>query len=125
MLNDVKSDIVAKNVIITKVAGETIPANKVIYVNDKAYLASSNQVAHRDRIVGVSVAAAVISANITIRTFGEMYNNTWSWDVAKPIFCGLNGELTQTAPASGFSCIIGNAIDTDRIFVIIQDSILL
>lgn len=123
MLNDVSKQ-TATNIII-KIAGENISANKVIYINEDAYLASSDQASHRDRIAGLSVASALTGASIKIRTFGEQYNNTWSWDVTKPIFCGVGGELTQTAPVSGFVQIIGTAIDTNRIFINIKDSTLL
>lgn len=56
-------------------------------------------------------------------TGGLVRNEHWDWPeakIGKPLFCGLNGELTTTPPASGFCQIVGSVYDKNTVNIQIQ-----
>lgn len=121
MLKDVSQQVEKSR--ITKFAGETIAANKAVIADGNTiYLASSSDVTHMDRVIGISVTSALTGEPVTVQTFGELYEAGWSWDDSKPLWLSIDGELTQTAPVTGFNCVVGSAIDATRIFININDS---
>lgn len=100
-------------------AGGVLSALKVVVINDagKAVYADKDTLTHMFRVVGITTTTATADASITIRRGGEQINNTWAWVLGSPIFLGNNGELTQTAPTTGFQCIVGRPETSIKILV--------
>lgn len=79
--------------------------------------ASSNNLNHVDRILGITTNSANIGNKIIIRLKGNIVNPTWDWDISKPVYLGLDGELTQIIPEEGFIHKIGIASSSTKLFI--------
>lgn len=76
-------------------------------------------------LIGITTGAAVGGELAKIQTDGELSEPSWSWIVGKPLFCGLNGMLTQTSPVAGYSLIVGIAIEPSSILISVKQPIVL
>lgn len=79
--------------------------------------ASSDDPTHRDVVLGITSGAAGAGSPISVVSSGSMIEPTWSWTPNQPIYAGLNGALTQTAPTSGWLRILGFATSPTSIVV--------
>lgn len=68
---------------------------------------------------GVSLGAVTDGGSLSVRAHGELIEPSWAWTPGLPLFIGLNGALTQTAPA-GVQRQIGVALSATRIFLMPQ-----
>lgn len=108
-------------------AGQTISALKVLTIDTttgKAIYADKDTSGHCNRILGVSYTSGLINESITVITKGEMTDNSWAWDLTKPVFLGSNGVLTQTSPTTGFRVIIGFPISATMLNIQISEGII-
>ncbi|MFN3465249.1 MAG: hypothetical protein ACK4X1_14365 [Terricaulis sp.] len=107
-------------------AAQALGGHRVVraLANDEVDYASSDEIAHAALIVGVTMGAASAGAAILVRGGGELQDDSWSWSLGA-VFCGLNGVLTQTPPASGFIRQIGIADAPDRIIIDLRPPIML
>lgn len=104
------------------VMNEDIEAFKVVLGN--GYKANSNNIGHRNRVVGVTVESINNTFSGNYAYTGTIQNSLWNWIVGEKVF--LNGEnLSQTAPNTGFVISLGKATKTNEILIEISDSILL
>jgi hypothetical protein len=104
------------------VANDNISAFQVVTSNGK--IANSSNVAHKNKIIGISLTDVLIGFSGTAIGFGIIQNSAWTWTIGDKIF--LNGtSLSITAPATGFSLLIATAIAIDTLDIIMQPSILL
>jgi hypothetical protein len=82
-----------------------------------AQLADSSDVSQVGRVLGIVTAAAVPGSLATVQFAGQVTFNGWNWDLTKPVFLGLAGALTQTAPNSGFAQVMGTPISSTTLLV--------
>lgn len=103
-------------------AGATINGNRVCYMNTdgKVYLADSTNLNHYGRVIGLSKTSGTANNSINLQYKGNMTNAGWSLTAGSPCFFDSTGAITQTAPATGFSQIIGYALDATTININIQ-----
>ena len=90
--------------------------------------ASSADAADATNVIGISQNAAAAGGNVNVQTFGPMDEPSWSWTQGLPVFCGIDGVLTQIVPESGssvFSLVVGTALLPTRIYVDIKQPIIL
>ena len=92
----------------------------VLNGNKEAIYASSDNPLHATKVLGMTTGAAIFG-NIGIQTGGVLIEPSWSWILDTPIWLGLNGLMTQTVPASGFSLIVGFPISPTEMFVDIRE----
>jgi len=86
--------------------------------------ASCNNALHANKVVGITLGAALASSTATIKSANIIEESTWTWTVDQPIFLGLNGLITQTVPVGAlFTQVLGVAIAPTRIIVNIQPAI--
>jgi hypothetical protein len=85
--------------------------------------ASSDNVSHALKIVGISTGAAAQGAAINLQNSGRMTEPTWNWIPEQPVFCGTTGNLTQTPPTTGFQCVVAVAESATSIIVRISEPI--
>jgi len=105
-----------------EIAGEGVNAHRAIFrFNQRAFTANNSV---NFFIVGVSVNSALMNAELTIRNFGVLVFNGWSFMPDKPIFFDQLGMLTQTPPTTGVLTIIAHAMSATDIFINIQEPII-
>jgi hypothetical protein len=75
--------------------------------------------------LGITAGAAVTGADLTIQTEGIMIDSSWSWTPNAILYAGVNGVLTETAPSSGVSAPVAQAISATKIAIRIQRTITL
>jgi len=72
------------------------------------------------RIIGVSLNAAVVDAQVQIQQLGLISYAGWAFISGNPVFVDLDGVLTQLpteAPMYAFALQIGGATGTNRMFI--------
>lgn len=86
--------------------------------------ASSNNINDANLVLGITINAGSAGSKVNVQLFGEMTEPSWNWIPGDPIFCGLNGLLTQTAPTSGFAIIVAEAILPQTVIVTLKSPII-
>jgi len=102
-------------------AGESISALRVVKgaADGKVLINTGGH----NLALGLSLNSAVLDGDITVLTEGYLQEATWAWDTTKPIFFDSLGQLTQTAPISGFAQVVASPLSTTEIIFNIQQSI--
>lgn len=85
---------------------------------------TSDNANQRGQVVGIAFEDIKVGYQGLIVNFGEFQNSLWNWNRGDKIYVNKY-ILSKTAPISGFSQIVGNAISSDSIIIDIQLSILL
>jgi hypothetical protein len=93
----------------------------------EAIYASSGNITHASRVLGMTTGAAGAGATAYIQLFGELVEPTWAWVLDTPVYLSADGSLTQTSPAlpAVFTLIVGFPITPTSIFINIQSPIIL
>lgn len=115
------------SVTIIKTAGETISAGKAVYLDsfDTVKL-SDHSVLGKQYCVGIAITAATLGNDITVQTDGVFEDSIFSgFTINNPFWVGINGSLTQTAPASGVLLEAGYYLGQNKIEIEIQRRIIL
>lgn len=107
----------------TVTAAENLGGHRVVTV--EGYYASKDTSSDKFKILGITTGAVSIGATATVTTYGTVTESSWSWTVGNPIFLSANGQLTQTAPTTGFRTIIGFPQTATSIFIDISEPITL
>lgn len=103
---------------ITFPASGPIGGNRAVRLTaGLASYASSSVLPDANLVLGISRGAAASGASVQIQTSGIMTEPSWAWTADLPVYCSTNGTLTQLAPASGFSLIMGIALSTTQIHI--------
>ena len=109
-------------IIITIVASENVPAFRVI--TSGGNIADSTFIAHRGRVVGITLEAIASGFSGLVAKEGKVENPAWSWATGDILY--LNGTaLSTAAPSSGFSQAIGVAKNATTVIVRLGIPILL
>lgn len=86
--------------------------------------ASSAVPADAEFVFGLSLNAAAPGADVTVLASGIATFGGWAWTPG-PIFLGIDGLMTQTAPSSGFELQVATAITATEILVRIEEPLYL
>jgi hypothetical protein len=112
-------------------AGETISGHRAVTLNDegKVVYVKSTLIFHTGRIIGVTLGAATVDDEVTVRGTGVIEEPSWNWDVDLSIFLSGDGFLVQDEPSNSngdmFSQIVGFPISPTSMHVSIQNPIIL
>lgn len=113
----------------TLAAGEAISAVKAIYSNGTAlFLGDANTDYQHASIVGISLTAGGIGAEIRYLIDGPLYDSSFSFTDGEPVYLALNGGLTQTDPdllGYTYRVLMGYATGSNGININIQEPIML
>lgn len=71
------------------------------------------------RAIGITVNAADDAADVRVRTDGELVDASWAWTPGV-VWCGADGVLTQSIPATGWLLEVGRVAAPDRIVIDLQ-----
>ena len=84
---------------VTYPAGEAIsPARLLILEGGQAFHFQPSNVDHQGRAYGISTAAAIIGANVTIQIGGEITNAAFTFAADSMLYCYNNGVIVDTDP---------------------------
>jgi hypothetical protein len=110
---------------VTRMAGETVSALKVVYELDgQVFPLSADDAAHIDLLAGITTTSATTSEDVVVQRLGTIDDAGWSWTPGR-VWLGLAGVLTQIPPLTGFDVLIGNAVSATRLILNIQDPVTL
>lgn len=107
-------------------AGTNLSGHRVVQlVDNSAVVLSSTDALASCAAIGVTEGAASVGTEARVRVRGLLQEPSWSWLVGRPVFCGLNGLLTQEAPMTGFSLIVGVATSATSIYIDVKQPYIL
>jgi hypothetical protein len=98
---------------------QPISALRVVYLNGDGLFdyASSDEPSHAYRIAGVSLNTIQIGSTAAVLRQGLISESSWNWALGTPVFLGLNGNLTQIPPESGFLLRVGYPETANSLYV--------
>ena len=108
-------------------AGAVLSALKVVRptsIGKLIYASSADDLQWND-VIGITTTAGGVGDIINVRRLGLLTDPSWTWTTNLPVFLGVNGVLTQTAPTSGFICIVGKPFAADTLFINVDRTITL
>jgi hypothetical protein len=108
-------------------AGEVLSALRIIAVDNDGYgyYADPADQESTRRILGMTLEAHGSGQLAQLLREGRHQDPAWSFDVTKRLFLGANGIITQVAPATGISVVLGHVQTPDTIFLNIEKPIIL
>jgi len=111
-------------------AGIAIGGHRVVTLNaaGKLVYASAADLSHMGRVVGITLGAVDVDADCRVQNFDQIEEPSWAWDASKPVYLGIDGLLTQQAPAlpeSKFSMVVGFPISSTVLLVNLREPIVL
>lgn len=112
---------------VTRVAAVAIGGHRVVVLdsNEKAIYADNTIASHVYKVLGVTTGAAAQDAAATIQTFGELEEVSFNWTLNQEVYLTTNGQMTQTAPATGFSRVIGFPMAPTKLFIDLSTPVVL
>lgn len=111
----------------TYTAGAALGGHRAVRAafDDTVLYADHTDMTATNAIVGVTLNAASLGADINVAATGSITEPSWSWVPNLPIFVGSVGALTQAPPSTGFQCIIAVATSATSIQVALKTPIIL
>lgn len=116
----------AKTLKIEALAGEVISATKLVYMISDGVcgLADRSNITKKD-VIGIALSASVIGGNVAILLFGRFADAFFNYPVNSSLYLDINGNITDIAPTTGYSVLIGKGLGTGAIFIDIERPIIL
>ena len=113
--------------ICSKVVSETISALQLVRLDNPTdvSIATSNGTCPDATVFGMARTAATVGNNVEIVRSGKVYDSSFTFPVNDPLFLGVNGVITNVAPATGFLTQIGYSGGPGLIILEITDPIML
>ena len=106
-------DVVGYRAVVTNSDGDIIYADKDAIFDGK-------------RVIGITTQSALTGTQCALAIGGnEIYNDSWTWDINKPIYLGDDGILLQVPPTEGFVLILGIPLEEKSIRVRVEMPIFL
>lgn len=125
-----KLDVIATNLganFQVKIANETISAVCAVKLDSPTNIskATNDTTINNATVYGVTRTAGTAGSNIEVVTTGNFYDSSLNFPVNDSIYLGLNGVLTNVAPATGFLTQIGVSGGPGLIIINIDEPIIL
>jgi hypothetical protein len=117
-------------VIPNALAGGNLSGHRLVYFDNSGVLqlASSNNLSHMGRVVGMTTSASVSGSPAEVFTMGLFTEPSWFFDTSIPIYLGNDGLITQVVPSqpnSLFSQIVGYVINPTTIYLHLETPIII
>ncbi len=98
-------------------AGATIHGHRVVRAEGGSlYHPDPATAAHADQVIGIALQAGSAPAPVLVRAHGQITEASWSW-AEGPIWCGADGQLTQTPPPTGWLLQVARVVSPTTITV--------
>lgn len=110
---------------ITRTTAQILSGHRLVttdLVGELIY-ADSDIAAHALRPVWVTTGAWSAGVVATVVAAGVVEESSWAWLPGLPLFVGVNGALTQTAPAATYTRRVGEALTATEISFNVQQPI--
>jgi hypothetical protein len=88
----------------------------------RAYHPNVHDLQDATRVVGLAVQSAAQGSSFRARYGGQMFEVSWGWQPG-PVWCGDQGRLTQSPPASGWLLQVGRATSPNTLIIDIEEPI--
>lgn len=111
----------------TRVASSVIQAYRLVTtnINNEIIHASSDNINHAGRIIGISENSAATGGVVRILTEDSITNPSWVLSANGKIFLGLDGVLTHDPNTGVFTQDVGYAVNSTTAFISLQFPIIL
>lgn len=105
-------------------AATVIHGRRAVKVED-GEVSHPNQALATDstKVIGIAQNAANSGDPVTVQTIGTFTEPTWNW-APGPVYCGIDGVLTQSVPATGWVLAIGRATSPTEIAIDIDTPVI-
>lgn len=90
-------------------------SGKVVYASCDAVSALT--------VLGITLAAAAADDSVSVQSYGQISEPSWSWIPLEPVYLSTNGTITQTAPTSGYCVRLGWAVDAHTLMLAIEPAL--
>lgn len=105
----------------TLTAGEILGGHRCVTLGSDglAYYADNQSTPVPNGALWITLHAALAGADVLVATYGPVTEPSWSWVPNRPVFLGITGLLTQTAPVppAVFRAEVGMAQAADTLHV--------
>jgi hypothetical protein len=104
------------------IAGMFLNALRVLAVNTegKMVYADHRFISNAPRIIGISTYTSSQNLPIDVISYGYWEDSAWSFTPGQPLFLGVDGEIVETVPSTGFIAQIATSITRVSIQVSLQ-----
>ena len=120
----VEDDGDAERLVFRKVADEPISALRLVYLTSDTNVSLADNLAFNTSLVaGIAISTALTGGEVEIVAQGIVKDPFFSFPLNDILFLGLNGNITNIPPTSGFSTIIGKSLGAGSIFINIEQPI--
>jgi len=109
---------------VIRTAGETVSALRIVFESQLLAHPVNPATSSVFQALGLTLTAGSTGSALTIQTQGFVDDAGWSWAEGH-VWCGPNGTLTQTPPTSGWDFIIGFATSATRLYIDLNEPVLL
>lgn len=117
---------VVSDTIMTLPSDHSLSGHRVVAsVSGSLVYASRTNLDCINNVIGILKDAVTAGEVASIQYRGYMDEPSWTWQLDKPIFVGLDGYMTQVPPSVGFSQQIATVISATRILINIQEPIVI
>jgi hypothetical protein len=99
------------------VAGQTLGGNRAVTTNLQGQLVYPDPASPNSRVYGITTHSALQGELVTVQITGTQTEPSWSWDVTKPVFVGVDGILTQVTPTTGQTLVVGYPNSPTKLFI--------
>lgn len=115
---------------ISVVSGANVGGHRIVVVDEsgRAQYASCLNASSAPRVLGLTLCAASENDLLSVQRAGQVEEGSWSWEVGRPVYLGVDGLMTQvepTYPSSSFVLIVGFPITATKLFVSLREPIIL
>jgi hypothetical protein len=109
------------------IAKEAIPQWSVVAYQDYNTLVLASYLDQTKPAAGIVKWNMNIGDQGIIHSGGYITNNNWNWTVpaSTPLFVGASGQITTVVPQTGSIQRIGMVVDSDTIYVSIEEQVIL
>jgi len=115
-------------VIITRIAAQALGGHRLVYASSATgcNYADNTVYAQRFAILGLTIGAAAIGAEVSILSFGMITELSWVWTPG-PLYLGIDGLITQTPPVApaAFLLVVGAAVDATHVLIDLHEPIVI
>ena len=117
----------AGQLILDKIAGETISALKLVISdgNNEVIVADPNGAFEGAQVLGIALNSANVGEEVRVLTQGALQDSSFAFSINSQLYLGTNGFVTDTPPATGHRVLVAKAIETDEIYLEIEETIIL
>lgn len=115
----------AKEISFNAVAGETISATKLVYLSNDLLFLGSLSTREQAQVLGVALQAGNAGTLIKVLIFGRYDDPSFVFPSGSSLYLTGTGNISTTAPTSGYNKEVGQALANGSIFINIKQTITL